>query len=228
MSWTTAPQIEESRKIQLQHEFEQPYFAQIKNTLTQKKMDWEVTYPPGSQIFNAFTLTPFDTVKVVILGQDPYHGAGQAHGLSFSVPEWLRIPPSLQNIFKEIKEDTGGEIPSHGNLTKRAEQGVLLLNAILTVTAWQPASHQHIGWQFFTDAVIKHISDKTSWVVFMLRWNYAKGKKILIDAEKHLILEAPHPSPYSAASWFFGCKHFSKANAYLEKNGKSPIVRLPL
>lgn len=229
MTWNTvSPLIEASRKEQLHEEFEQPYFLGIKDALTQKKQAWETIYPPWSQIFNAFARTPFESVKVVILWQDPYHGEGQAHGLSFSVPPWSKKPPSLQNIFKEIRDDVGGEIPDHGNLTHRAEQGVLLLNAILTVTAGLPASHQNIGRQYFSDAVIKKVSDTKTGVVFLLRWNYARGKKTLIDASKHLILEAPHPSPYSASSGFFGCKHFSMTNAYLEKQWKTPIVWLPL
>lgn len=227
-SWSSWPIIEASWKEHLAPEFERQYFADIKEALVAKKHAWEIIYPPGSLIFNAFALTPFDAVKIVILGQDPYHGVGQAHGLSFSVPDGIRQPPSLQNIFKEIIADVGGELPMHGNLTARAEQGVLLLNAILTVTAAQPASHQDIGWQHFTDAVIRTLSDQKTGIVFMLRWNYAKSKKILIDTSKHLVLEAPHPSPYSAHSGFFGCKHFSKANAYLEWQKKSPIRWLPL
>lgn len=182
-------------------------------------------YPPANLIFNAFDTTPFDKVKVVILGQDPYHGTGQAMGLSFSVPKGIALPPSLKNIYQEIHTDVGLDIPKSGDLTYRAEQGVLLLNAILTVRANTPASHQQIGRQQFTDAVIQHISNEKEHVVFMLWGNFARGKKILIDTTKHLVLEAPHPSPFSVHSGFFGCKHFSKANDYLEKNAIEPIDR---
>ncbi len=222
------PHIEPSRKVSLAKEFDLPYFAEIKEALLSKRAAGETIYPPWSLIFNAFALTPVDQVKVVILGQDPYHGAGQAHGLSFSVPEWVKQPPSLQNIFKEICDDVWWILPTHGNLTWRAKQWVLLLNAILTVSAGQPASHQHVGRQHFTDAVIRTISEQKTGIVFLLRWNYAKSKKPLIDTTRHLVLEAAHPSPYSAYSGFFWCKHFSQTNAYLEMHGKTPIVWLPL
>jgi len=180
-------------------------------------------YPAPKNIFNAFDLCPFDGVKVVILGQDPYHGAGQAHGLCFSVPEGVRMPPSLQNIYKELKTDLGIEMPESGNLEHWAQEGVLLLNATLTVRAGQPGSHQGKGWEEFTDAVIRKLNDEREHLVFMLWGNYAKRKGEFIDREKHLVLEAAHPSPYSANSGFFGCQHFSKANRYLKENGKKEV-----
>ncbi len=179
-------------------------------------------YPPPKFVFHAFELCPFEKVEVVILGQDPYHGPGQAHGLSFSVPEKVRIPPSLQNIYKEIMSDVGGTIPISGNLEHWARQGVLLLNATLTVRAHQAGSHQHKGWEEFTDAVIRTISEKKEHVVFILWGRYAREKKRLIDSSKHLILESAHPSPFSATA-FFGNKHFSKTNEYLKKWGKKEI-----
>ncbi len=180
-------------------------------------------FPPQELIFNAFTLCPFDQVKLVILGQDPYHKNGQAHGLSFSVPEGVRPPPSLRNIYKEIANDIGREIPSSGNLEHWATQGVLLLNATLTVESGKPGSHQGLGWEQFTDATIKKISDEKKHVVFLLWGNFARSKSALIDASKHLILQAPHPSPLSAYTGFLGCRHFSKTNEYLIKNGHTPI-----
>jgi uracil-DNA glycosylase len=179
-------------------------------------------YPPGSLIFNAFNLTPFDKLKVVIIGQDPYHGAGQAHGLCFSVPQGIKQPPSLLNIFKELKSDLGIEPPSHGNLEKWAKQGVLLLNASLTVNEGEANSHAQCGWQTFTDAVIKKISDEKSGVVFLLWGNFARAKKSLIDTSKHFVLEAAHPSPLSGGA-FFGSRHFSKTNELLKQQGKEPI-----
>lgn len=216
--------IEESWKKVLEHEFEQPYFSDIKHTLIEEKKQYTI-FPPAPLIFNAFNTTPFDRVKVVILWQDPYHGPGQAMGLSFSVPEWITPPPSLKNIYKEINADLGLPLPTSGDLTSWAEQWVLLLNAILTVRANTPASHQQLGWHTFTDAVIKHISAEKEHVVFMLWGNFAKGKKILIDTSKHLVLEAPHPSPFSVHTGFFGCKHFSKANEYLVEHGRGAIDR---
>ncbi len=180
-------------------------------------------YPNPKYIFNAFDLCPFDNVKVVIIGQDPYHGKGQSHGLCFSVPKDFSIPPSLKNIYKEIHDDIGVNVPTSGNLEHWAKQGVLLLNAVLTVRAGQPGSHQNKGWEIFTDEVIKKINDKKENIVFMLWGNYAKEKGKYIDREKHLVLEAAHPSPYSAYSGFFGCKHFSKANEYLKKHNLSEI-----
>lgn len=212
------PAIEESWKQQLSDEFSASYFAQLKAFLVEEKNQHKV-YPPGSQIFNAFNFTPFDKVKVVILGQDPYHGPGQAHGLCFSVPDGIRQPPSLQNIFKEINQDLDIPIPSTGNLEKWAKQGVLLLNATLTVRAHQAGSHQNKGWEQFTDAAIKKVSDERSNIVFLLWGNYAIAKKELIDESKHLILTSPHPSPFSANRGFFGNRHFSKTNNYLKEKG---------
>ena len=216
------PQIEESWKSVLIDEFSKPYFSQLKNFLVDEKKHYTI-YPPGQLIFNSFNQTPFNKVKVVILGQDPYHGRGQAHGLSFSVPDGVKPPPSLQNIFKEINSDTGTPVPQSGNLTRWTEQGILLLNAILTVRAGQASSHREHGWEQFTDTVIQKISEQKSGVVFLLWGKFARSKKVLIDGGKHLILEAPHPSPYSADYGFFGCKHFSKANEYLIRNGDEAI-----
>lgn len=215
--------IHPSWKRVLWDEFNKPYFWQIKQKLLEEKRRGYTIYPPGPLIFNAFNLTPFERVKVVILGQDPYHGEGQAHGLCFSVPDGIPHPPSLVNIFKELQNDLGYPPPESGNLTKWALEGVLLLNAILTVRAGQPASHRHLGWEQFTDAVIKKISDLKEHVVFMLWGSFAWKKARLIDPRKHLILKAAHPSPYSAASGFFGCRHFSKANEYLLKHGIEPV-----
>jgi uracil-DNA glycosylase len=212
--------IEESWKAVLKDEFEQPYFQAIATFLKNEKAAGKTIYPPGSLIFNAFEKTHFDNVKVVILGQDPYHNVGEAMGLSFSVPRDKRVPPSLVNIYKEISSDMGFSKPTHGDLTAWAEQGVFLLNAMLTVEANKAGSHQKIGWQSFTDAVIKKLSDEKSGLVFMLWGNFAKNKKVLIDTEKHLVLESAHPSPL-AGNAFAGNKHFSKANDYLvEKGGK--------
>ena len=215
--------IEESWKAVLREEFDKEYFARIAAFLHQEKRDGKTIYPPGPLIFNAFQLTPFDKVKVVILGQDPYHGPGQAHGLSFSVQDGVTLPPSLQNIYKEIAADTGCIPPPSGNLERWARQGVFLLNSVLTVRASAPTSHSSIGWQTFTDAVIKTISDRKECIVFMLWGNYARSKKPLIDSSKHLILEAAHPSPLARGA-FFGCRHFSKANNFLTATGQSPIV----
>ncbi len=180
-------------------------------------------YPQPQHLFNAFDTCPFTDVRVVILGQDPYHGAGQAHGLCFSVPEGKSMPPSLQNIFKEIQSDIGTAVPAHGDLTRWAKQGVFLLNAILTVEAGKPASHHGIGWEEFTDDVITLLSGSREHVVFMLWGNYAKQKQGLIDGDKHCILTAAHPSPFSAENGFFGCKHFSKANEYLKQHNKGSV-----
>ena len=215
--------IEESWKAVLREEFGKDYFARIAAFLHQEKREGKTIYPPGPLIFNAFQLTPFDKVKVVILGQDPYHGPGQAHGLSFSVQDGVALPPSLQNIYKEIAADTGTIPPASGNLERWARQGVFLLNSVLTVRAGSPTSHSRIGWQTFTDAVIKTISDRKECVVFMLWGNYARSKKPLIDSNKHLILEAAHPSPLARGA-FFGCRHFSKANNFLIASGQTPIA----
>ena len=215
--------IENSWKEILKDEFHKSYFQQIVLHLKTERATGAIIYPSGTQIFNAFDKTPFDKVKVVILGQDPYHNPKQAMGLSFSVPVGIPPPPSLVNIYKELKTDIGMEIPKTGNLTKWAEQGILLLNAVLTVRANEPASHSKIGWMNFTDAVIKKISDEKKGVVFLLWGKFAQDKQVLIDATKHYVLKAAHPSPLSAYNGFFGCKHFSKTNELLTKQGIEPI-----
>ena len=214
--------IEQSWKEALAGEFEKPYFASLVRFLRQEKAAGKVIYPPGGQIFRAFDLTPVQNVKVVILGQDPYHGPGQAHGLSFSVPSGVPAPPSLKNIFKEIETDLGVRMSGHPNLESWACQGVLLLNAVLTVRAAEAASHSRIGWQEFTDSVIKYISDNCEGVVFMLWGNFARGKSELIDHSRHCVLEAAHPSPLARGA-FFGCRHFSQANNYLLSTSRTPI-----
>ena len=214
--------IEQSWKDALGSEFDKPYFASLVRFLHNEKAEGKRIYPPGGQIFKAFELTPVKDVKVVILGQDPYHGPGQAHGLSFSVPENMPAPPSLKNIFKEIETDLGVRMSGYPNLEKWARQGVLLLNAVLTVRSGEAASHSRIGWQEFTDAVIKHISSECEGVVFMLWGNFARTKSELIDHSRHCVLEAAHPSPLARGA-FFGCRHFSKANAYLASMGRNPI-----
>lgn len=216
------PAIEEGWKKILIGEFNSEYFKNLKAFLLEER-EKQTIYPPGSKIFSAFNLTPFDKVRVVILGQDPYHGKGQAHGLCFSVPEGIPQPPSLVNIFKEIKEDLGIKIPKSGNLEKWAQQGVLLLNATLTVRANQAGSHQNKGWETFTDFVIKELSDKKQGLVFLLWGNYAQAKEPLIDTTKHHVLKATHPSPFSVHRGFFGCKHFSKTNEILRKQGFTEI-----
>lgn len=215
-------QIESSWKIALAEEFNKPYFKDLSERVRSAYVSRTV-FPPPKFVFNAFSLCPFDAVKVVILGQDPYHGQGQAHGLSFSVPDGVPTPPSLQNVYKEIEDDLGIVEPPTGNLERWAKQGILLLNATLTVEKGNAGSHQGLGWEQFTDAVIKKISDEKEHVVFMLWGKYAQEKGTVIDAHKHLVLKAAHPSPFSANHGFFGCKHFSKANAYLEEHGIEPI-----
>ena len=214
--------IEQSWKNALAGEFDKPYFATLVRFLHHEKAAGKRIYPPGSQIFNAFELTPVDKLKVVILGQDPYHGPGQAHGLSFSVPEGIPAPPSLKNIFKEIETDLGIRMSGYPNLEKWARQGVLLLNAVLTVQAGAAASHSKIGWQEFTDAVIRYISENCDGVVFMLWGNFARGKRELIDLSRHHVREAAHPSPLARGA-FFGCRHFSQTNNILVSQGKTPI-----
>lgn len=210
--------IEESWKSVLRDEFYKPYFNQLTRFIKEEYAKQEI-FPKGKEIFNAFAQCPFDKVKVVILGQDPYHGPGQAHGLSFSVREGIPFPPSLLNIFKEINRDLDQSMPSHGDLTRWADQGVLLLNATLTVRASQAGSHQKKGWEDFTDAVIQNLASQKSNIVFMLWGAYAQKKAAFIDESKHLKLHAPHPSPLSAHRGFIGCGHFSLANEYLEKHG---------
>ena len=214
--------IEQSWKNALGSEFDKPYFASLVRFLHNEKEEGRRIFPPGSQIFKAFELTPVKDVKVVILGQDPYHGPGQAHGLSFSVPENMPAPPSLKNIFKEIETDLGVRMSGYSNLEKWARQGVLLLNAVLTVRSGEAASHSRIGWQEFTDAVIRYVSEECEGVVFMLWGNFARTKSELIDRSRHCVLEAAHPSPLARGA-FFGCRHFSKANEYLASTGRRPI-----
>lgn len=216
------PQIEASWKEVLQDEFEKQYFKELKEFLLDEKARYTV-YPPGGMIFNAFRMTPFEKVRVVLLGQDPYHGAGQAHGLCFSVNTGVTAPPSLVNIFKEIESDLGIPVPRHGNLEKWAGQGVLLLNATLTVRAGQPGSHQRKGWENFTNAVISKLSEKRVGLIFLLWGKFAQEKESLIDTNRHYILRAAHPSPYSAYSGFFGCRHFSQTNEILRKHGLDEI-----
>lgn len=215
--------MEASWKEELSGEFSKAYFQQIILHLRTEKATGKTIYPPGSLIFNAFDKTPFDNVKVVILGQDPYHGPGQAMGLSFSVPKGIPPPPSLVNIYKELLADIGMPIPNHGDLTQWATEGVLLLNAALTVRAGEPNSHAQIGWHDFTNAVIRHISQSKKGVVFLLWGKFAQQKQELIDETRHHVLKAAHPSPFSVHNGFFGCKHFSKTNELLMKEGLDPI-----
>lgn len=214
--------MEESWKKALSDEFDKPYFVSLVQYLHHEKEEGHLIYPPGKDIFRAFALTPIDKVKVVILGQDPYHGEGQAMGLSFSVPDGVQAPPSLRNIFKEISTDLDIKMSGRPDLTRWAEQGVLLLNSILTVKAGEAASHDNIGWQQFTDAVISYLSKNTRGLVFLLWGNYARSKKGLIDLSRHHVLEAAHPSPLARGA-FFGCRHFSKTNEILASEGKTPI-----
>ena len=220
---TPTPALDETWLEVLAPEFKQPYMQELKKFLQQEKQSKEVIYPESDKIFNSFNLTPFDEVKVVILGQDPYHGAGQAHGLSFSVPDGITPPPSLKNIFKELHADIGVNINNNGNLTAWAQQGVLLLNSVLSVRHKQPASHKERGWEKFTDAVIDKLNLYHAQLVFMLWGSYAQNKGKLIDRNKHLVIESPHPSPFAAHRGFFGSKPFSKTNAYLSKHAKQPI-----
>lgn len=220
--------IEEGWRKELDEELHQPYFQQLREFLVAERTAYTI-YPKGGHIFRAFDATPFSKTKVVLIGQDPYHGAGQAEGLSFSVAPGIKPPRSLVNIYKELKEDIGFTIPAHGHLIHWAQQGVLMLNSVLTVRAGQPASHRNKGWEQFTDKAIQMASEHKVHLVFLLWGKYAQDKALLIDATKHLVLKAPHPSPYSAASGFFGCKHFSKTNAYLKEHGIEPINwQLPL
>ncbi|MFN3530830.1 MAG: uracil-DNA glycosylase [Bacteroidia bacterium] len=214
--------LETSWRNELAPEFENAYFRSLNEHLTCEYRE-HILYPKPEAIFRAFELTPFDQVKVVILGQDPYHGPGQANGLSFSVPHGVKMPPSLVNIFKEIKNDLGTHLPDDGNLENWAKQGVLLLNSILTVTAGKAGAHRKLGWESFTDAAIKALNSKRQGLVFLLWGNYAINKSELIDPSKHLVLKAPHPSPLSAYHGWFGCKHFSQTNEWLINQGQSAI-----
>jgi uracil-DNA glycosylase len=220
--------LEPSWLAPLAAEFDQSYMQELRAFLLAEKRSGKRVYPPGKELFNAFNCTPLDKVKVVILGQDPYHGQGQAHGLCFSVRPGVRVPPSLQNIYKEIQAELGLPIPAHGHLTAWAEQGVLLLNSVLSVEAEWAASHQGKGWEIFTDRVIEVINREREGVVFMLWGSYAQRKGAIIDGRRHCVLKAPHPSPLSAHRGFFGCGHFIAANRYLEGRGITPIDwRLP-
>ena len=214
--------IEASWRKALAKTFTQPYFTTLRESV-RNAYQQQTVYPSPQQVFRAFDLCPLDTVRVVILGQDPYHGPGQAHGLAFSVPDTCAIPPSLRNIYQEIAYDTGCAIPTTGNLEHWATQGVLLLNTTLTVPAGTPGGHQGLGWERFTDTVIEQVSDKRPAVAFLLWGKHAISKTTLIDQEKHCVLTAPHPSPLSAYRGFFGCRHFSQANAFLQKTGQPPI-----
>lgn len=218
----TTPQLEPEWLEVLMPEFDKPYFSELKSFLLEEKRAYKV-FPPGNRIFAAFDHTPFSKVKVVILGQDPYHNDGQAHGLCFSVPDGVAIPPSLVNIYKELNSDIGIQIPKSGNLEKWANQGVLLLNATLTVRAYQAGSHQKRGWENFTDEVIRQLSVRHNGLVFILWGSYAQAKESMIDTSKHYILKAVHPSPLSVYRGFFGCRHFSKTNELLIAAGKEPI-----
>ena len=228
MSGARGIQLEASWLAQLAPEFDQSYMQQLRSFLQQEKAAGKRIFPRGDEFFAAFEHAPLDCVKVVILGQDPYHGAGQAHGLCFSVRPGVAVPPSLQNIYRELHDDLGVPIPNHGHLTAWADQGVLLLNSVLSVECAQAASHQGKGWERFTDQVIELINKQREGVVFMLWGSYAQRKGAIIDAGRHCVLKAPHPSPLSAYRGFFGCGHFSKANAYLEARGVAPVDwRLP-
>lgn len=216
--------LDQSWKEVLQREFEKDYITNLFKYLSEEELNGQTIYPPTDLIYNAFNHTHFEKVKVVLLGQDPYHGKGQAHGLSFSVQNGVRFPPSLQNIFKELKNDFPGyNLSKNGNLTKWADQGVLLLNTTLTVEAGKPGSHQNKGWEIFTNEVIKLLSDSKTSLIFLLWGRYAQAKEKLINLNKHFILKAAHPSPFSAYNGFFGCKHFTKVNEILEKNGLEGI-----
>jgi uracil-DNA glycosylase len=223
MTKTREIRLEPSWKQRLESEFKEPYMATLREFLLQRKRAGAVVYPPGPLIFNALNSTPFDQVKVVVLGQDPYHGPGQAHGLCFSVREGVAAPPSLLNIFRELEDDIGCRAPASGNLQGWADQGVLLLNAVLTVERSRAGAHQGKGWERFTDRIVEALNDGRDGLVFMLWGSYALKKGAVIDRDRHLVLTAPHPSPLSAHRGFFGCRHFSKANAWLERRSLTPI-----
>lgn len=218
-----AVKLDQSWLAHIGAEFDKPYMQSLKQFLQQEKAKGKIVYPKGDEIFNAMNTTPFEKVRVVILGQDPYHGAGQAHGLSFSVPEGVRPPPSLVNIYKEISDEFGTPVPKSGNLIHWAEQGVLLLNATLTVEQGLAGSHQNKGWEAFTDAIIHTLNDQHDHLVFMLWGSYAQKKGAFIDRNRHLVLQSVHPSPLSAHRGFLGCGHFKKANDYLQQHGQAPI-----
>ncbi len=215
--------LSESWQAQVGDQFDQPYMRALQDFLSEEKAAEKVIYPPSEQVFAAFNQTPFNKVKVVILGQDPYHGPSQAHGLCFSVAQGVKAPPSLVNIYKELVSDVAIEMPDHGQLSRWAEQGVLLLNSVLTVEQAQANAHQGKGWEAFTDRVISVINAQREHIVFMLWGSYAQKKGAMIDRSRHCVLSAPHPSPLSAYRGFFGCKHFSQANDYLELKGLKPI-----
>ena len=217
------PEIHASWKRALSQEFPKSYFVELVKSLRKEKASGHVIYPPGKKIFTAFDYTPLEEVKVVIIGQDPYHGPGQANGLCFSVERDTKIPPSLRNIYKELHADIGCPIPDHGDLSAWAKQGVLMLNAMLTVRAHEAGSHQKLGWQHYTDAVIKTVSERREGVVFILWGNFAQGKESLIDSAKHCVIKSVHPSPLSASRGFFGSQPFSKANEYLSQQGSQPV-----
>jgi uracil-DNA glycosylase len=220
---TASPQIDETWREQIGSEFKKDYMLALKSFLRQEYSQGKTIYPQKSEYFAAFNQTPFDQVKVVILGQDPYHGPGQAHGLCFSVKPGVPTPPSLQNIYKELREDLGIEPAGHGFLNSWANQGVLLLNSVMTVEQGQAASHRNRGWEIFTDSVIAALNEREKPMVFILWGSYAQKKGAIVDSQKHLILKGPHPSPLSAHRGFFGCRHFSKANDFLIANGQSPV-----
>jgi len=219
--------LEASWKDRLADEFAQPYMQRLRAFLLERRRAGATIYPPGRLIFNALDSTPFDRVKVVVIGQDPYHGPGQAHGLCFSVPEGIAPPPSLLNIFREIGDDVGGQRPPHGNLQAWADQGVLLLNAVLTVERGHAGAHQGQGWERFTDRIVDELNRAAEGLVFMLWGSHAQRKGAAVDTRRHLVLKAPHPSPLSAHRGFFGCRHFSKANAWLDRQGRRPIDWFP-
>lgn len=216
--------MQESWKKVLIDEFKKSYFINLMDCINKEIHNNITIYPHPENIFAAINLTPFESVKVVILGQDPYHGADQAHGLAFSVQKWIKYPPSLRNIFKEIQDDIGNNFPENGDLTRWSNQGVLLLNTTLTVRARQPLSHAGLGWEIFTDAIISKISEKKDFVIFLLWWSHAQKKKVIINTNKHIILESPHPSPLSSYRGFFWCKHFSKTNEILKLHGLKEIM----
>jgi len=220
--------LEASWKDRLADEFAQPYMTRLRAFLLERKRAGATIYPPGRLIFNALDSTPFDRVKVVVIGQDPYHGPGQAHGLCFSVPEGIAPPPSLLNIYREIEDDVGGRRPPHGNLQAWADQGVLLLNAVLTVERGRAGAHQGQGWERFTDRVVDELNRAGEGLVFMLWGSHAQRKGAAVDTRRHLVLKAPHPSPLSAHRGFFGCRHFSKANEWLARQGRQPIDWFPV